>query len=151
MGTHPIFESDFDCLTEMNSLLARRTLQLTSRRFKFSYDYKEMVDKNKCVVFMKGTPQQPQCGFSRAVIQMLEVEGADFAEVDTHNILENDIMREELKDFSDWPTFPQVYLKGEFYAGCDIMYEDYQNEKLRGILLESELTLPDIPEDKSTL
>jgi monothiol glutaredoxin len=97
---------------------------------------------------MKGTPQQPQCGFSRAVIQMLEVEGADFKEVDSHNILENDVMREELKDFSDWPTFPQVYLAGEFYAGCDIMYEDYQNEKLREILLESGLNLPDInPQD----
>jgi monothiol glutaredoxin len=129
----------------MNSIMARRCLQLSSRRFKdYSIDYSKLIKNNKCVVFMKGTPQQPQCGFSRAVIQMLEVEGADFKEVDSHNILENDVMREELKDFSDWPTFPQVYLAGEFYAGCDIMYEDYQNEKLREILIESGLNLPDI-------
>jgi monothiol glutaredoxin len=88
---------------------------------------------------------------------MLEAEGVDFnEELSAHNILEEDGMREEMKDFSDWPTFPQVcylnptitimfkvYLNGEFYGGCDIMYEDYKNEKLRGILLEAKLTLPE--------
>ena len=91
---------------------------------------------------------------------MLEAEGVDLnKEVSAHNILEEEGMREEMKDFSDWPTFPQVfhkrlsqentlhfqvYLSGEFYGGCDIMYEDYKNEKLRGILLEAKLTLPEI-------
>jgi len=92
---------------------------------------------------------------------MLEAEGVNLQdEVNTHNILIEDNMRDELKDYSDWPTFPQVffrpnfaknileimkfkvYLKGEFYAGCDIMYEDYKQEKLRAILLEAGLSLP---------
>ena len=107
-------------------LIARRPIQNILIRFsgqKFSHDYDAMVNANKCVVFMKGTPDAPnvsftnshtenygyrQCGFSRAVIQMLEAEGADFKEVDTHNILADEIMREELKEYSDWPTFPQV-------------------------------------------
>ena len=114
-------------------LIARRPIQNILIRFssqKFSHDYDAMVNANKCVVFMKGTPDAPnvriflksqkftfagnhgylQCGFSRAVIQMLEAEGADFKEVDTHNILADEIMREELKEYSDWPTFPQVFL-----------------------------------------
>ena len=108
-------------------LIARRPIQNILIRFsgqKFSHDYDAMVNANKCVVFMKGTPDAPnvsiyktfagnhgyiQCGFSRAVIQMLEAEGADFKEVDTHNILADEIMREELKEYSDWPTFPQVF------------------------------------------
>merc|ERR1712189_162705 len=137
MGTHPIFESDFDCLTEMlrfgQQLLRNRIFS----RF-FTHNYDEIVAAKKCVVFMKGTPDAPQCGFSRAVIQMLEAEGVNLtSEVDTYNILTEEAMREELKDYSDWPTFPQVYLNGEFYAGCDIMYQDYKDEKLREILLEA--------------
>ena len=87
---------------------------------------------------------------------MLEAEGADFKEVDTHNILADEIMREELKEYSDWPTFPQVfssflgrfsvifqvYLQGEFFAGCDIMYEAYQKDELRKELLDAQMTLP---------
>merc|ERR1711990_71354 len=149
MGTHPIFESDFDCLTEKNMFrvgqfgaLRIATTPLRMSRF-FSHNYQEMVNAKKCVVFMKGTPDAPQCGYSRAVIQMLEAEGVDLrSEVDTYNILSEDNMREEVKEFSDWPTFPQVYLAGEFYAGCDIMYDDYKEEKLRSILMEAGLTLP---------
>jgi len=128
-------------------LIARRPIQNILIRFsgqKFTNDYDVMVNANKCVVFMKGTPEAPNCGFSRAVIQMLEAEGADFKEVDTHNILADEIMREELKEYSDWPTFPQVYLQGEFFAGCDIMYEAYQKDELRKELLDAQMTLPAI-------
>ncbi|CBY19921.1 unnamed protein product [Oikopleura dioica] len=123
--------------------LAQSLVRTTQFRF-VSHDYQAIVNAKKCVVFMKGTPDAPQCGFSRAVIQMLEAEGVDLNnEISAHNILEEDGMREEMKEFSDWPTFPQVYLNGEFYGGCDIMYDDYKNEKLRGILLEAKLTLPE--------
>merc|ERR1712131_374807 len=95
-------------------LIARRPIQNILIRFssqKFTHDYDAMVNANKCVVFMKGTPEAPNCGFSRAVIQVLEAEGADFKEIDTHNILADEIMREELKEYSDWPTFPRYISK----------------------------------------
>jgi len=78
---------------------------------------------------------------------MLEAEGVNFNDVDAHNILAQEEMRTEMKEFSDWPTFPQVYLQGEFYAGCDIMYEDYKNEKLRPILEEAGIELPPMPQN----
>ena len=70
---------------------------------------------------------------------MLQAESVDFSDVDTHNILADENMRSELKEYSDWPTFPQVYLDGEFYAGCDIMYKDYEEGKLTDYLKEAGL------------
>jgi monothiol glutaredoxin len=78
----------------------------------------EYVGKYKVVVFMKGTPQFPQCGFSNTVVQILNNLQAPFEGV---NILEDDSLRGGLKEYSAWPTFPQIYIAGEFYGGCDIM------------------------------
>jgi monothiol glutaredoxin len=81
---------------------------------------KETITANSVVLFMKGTKEMPQCGFSSRVAGVLNYMGVDFADV---NVLANDAIRQGIKDFSDWPTIPQLYVKGEFVGGCDIITE----------------------------
>ena len=81
---------------------------------------KEMITKNDVVLFMKGTKSMPQCGFSSRVAGVLNYMGGEFADV---NVLEDENIRQGIKDFSDWPTIPQLYVKGEFVGGCDIITE----------------------------
>ncbi|TMS12386.1 Glutaredoxin-related protein 5, mitochondrial [Larimichthys crocea] len=87
-----------------------------------------MVKKDKVVVFMKGTPAQPMCGFSNAVVQILRMHGVD--EYAAYNVLEDQDLRQGVKDFSNWPTIPQVYFNGEFVGGCDILLQMHQNGDL---------------------
>jgi len=87
-----------------------------------------LINQSKIVVFMKGNKLMPQCGFSNNVIQILNVLGVPFETVD---ILEDDEIRQGIKEFSNWPTIPQVYLNGEFIGGSDIMVELYQNGELQ--------------------
>ena len=77
--------------------------------------------------FMKGTPDSPQCGFSMAVSNVLKHIGINFKGI---NVLENENLRQGIKDFSDWPTIPQLYIKGEFIGGCDIVKEMFENGEL---------------------
>ncbi|XP_056150391.1 glutaredoxin-related protein 5, mitochondrial [Lampris incognitus] len=91
-------------------------------------DLGEMVKKNKVVVFIKGTPAQPMCGFSNAVVQILRMHGVD--EYAAYNVLEDQDLRQGVKDFSNWPTIPQVYFNGEFVGGCDILLQMHQNGDL---------------------
>ncbi|KAE8287139.1 Glutaredoxin-related protein 5, mitochondrial Monothiol glutaredoxin-5 Precursor [Larimichthys crocea] len=91
-------------------------------------DLGEMVKKDKVVVFMKGTPAQPMCGFSNAVVQILRMHGVD--EYAAYNVLEDQDLRQGVKDFSNWPTIPQVYFNGEFVGGCDILLQMHQNGDL---------------------
>lgn len=81
---------------------------------------KETIEKNDVVLFMKGTKEMPQCGFSSRVAGVLNFMGVDFADI---NVLENAEIRQGIKDFSEWPTIPQLYIKGEFVGGCDIVTE----------------------------
>ena len=81
---------------------------------------KEMITKNDVVLFMKGTKSMPQCGFSSRVAGVLNYMGVEFADV---NVLEDENIRQGIKDFSDWPTIPQLSVKGEFVGGCDIITE----------------------------
>ena len=81
---------------------------------------KETVDSNDVVLFMKGTSQMPQCGFSARVAGVLNYMGVEYTDV---NVLADDAIRQGIKDFSDWPTIPQLYVKGEFVGGCDIVTE----------------------------
>ncbi len=81
---------------------------------------KETVTANDVVLFMKGTKSMPQCGFSSRVAGVLNFMGVDFADV---NVLADDEIRQGIKDYSDWPTIPQLYVKGEFIGGCDIITE----------------------------
>lgn len=81
---------------------------------------KETVEGNDVVLFMKGTSTMPQCGFSSRVAGVLNYMGVDYTDV---NVLADDDIRQGIKDFSDWPTIPQLYVKGEFIGGCDIITE----------------------------
>jgi monothiol glutaredoxin len=91
------------------------------------------VEEHPVVLFMKGVPEQPQCGFSAQVVQILDHLGADFVGV---NVLQNDQLRDGIKTFSDWPTIPQLYVKGEFVGGCDIIREMFQAGELKTFLAE---------------
>ncbi|MCX4165832.1 MULTISPECIES: Grx4 family monothiol glutaredoxin [Paraburkholderia] len=90
---------------------------------------KQIVDENTVVLFMKGTSQFPMCGFSGRAIQILKACGVD--ELKTVNVLEDDGIRQGIKEFSNWPTIPQLYVKGEFVGGSDIMMEMYQSGELQ--------------------
>lgn len=87
------------------------------------------VKGNDIVLFMKGTPGFPQCGFSGQVVQMLDYLGVDYKGV---NVLADDDLREGIKTYSNWPTIPQLYVKGEFVGGCDIVREMFQAGELQG-------------------
>ena len=89
------------------------------------------IDNNEVCLFMKGTPDAPQCGFSMAVSNMLKILEVNFQGV---NVLEDQNVREGIKTFSDWPTIPQLYIKKEFVGGCDIVKEMYENGELKKIL-----------------
>ena len=93
----------------------------------------EIVD-NDVVLFMKGTPVFPQCGFSSQVVQILSYLGVSFKGV---NVLDSDELREGIKTFSNWPTIPQLYVKGEFLGGCDIIREMFEDDELREFLTEN--------------
>ncbi len=80
----------------------------------------DTISKNDVVLYMKGTKEMPQCGFSSRVAGVLNYMGVDFADV---NVLADEVIRQGIKDFSDWPTVPQLYVKGEFVGGCDIVTE----------------------------
>ncbi|MDA7984477.1 MAG: Grx4 family monothiol glutaredoxin [Alphaproteobacteria bacterium] len=87
----------------------------------------EEISARPVVLYMKGTADMPQCGFSATVVQALRLLGVDFHDVD---ILEDPELRQGIKDFSDWPTIPQLYVKGEFIGGCDIVREMFESGEL---------------------
>ena len=90
-------------------------------------DIQKIIKENDVCLFMKGTPDSPQCGFSMAVSNVLKHIGINFKGI---NVLENENLRQGIKDFSDWPTIPQLYIKGEFIGGCDIVKEMFENGEL---------------------
>ena len=92
---------------------------------------KNHIDTNEVCLFMKGTPDAPQCGFSMAVSNMLKILEVKFIGI---NVLEDQSLREGIKLFSDWPTIPQLYIKKEFIGGCDIVKEMYENGELKKAL-----------------
>ena len=97
---------------------------------------KNEIDHNEVCLFMKGTPDAPQCGFSLAVSNILKILNVNFKVI---NVLENDELREGIKKFSEWPTIPQLYIKGEFVGGCDIVKEIYETKELHKILTEKSI------------
>ena len=94
---------------------------------------KTEIEANPVMLFMKGTPQFPQCGFSAAVVQILDYLGVEYG---SQNVLASDEMRDGIKTFSDWPTIPQLYVKGEFVGGCDIVREMFEQGELKPMLAE---------------
>ena len=97
---------------------------------------KSEIENNDVCLFMKGTPDAPQCGFSMAISNMLKILEVNFKGT---NVLENEELRQGIKEFSDWPTIPQLYIKKEFVGGCDIVKEMYENGELRKTLEEKKI------------
>ena len=97
---------------------------------------KNLINENDICLFMKGTPDVPQCGFSLAVANVLKHLNVKFKSV---NVLENDEMRQAIKQYSDWATIPQLYIKGEFVGGCDIVKEMFEKGELKELLKNKSL------------
>jgi monothiol glutaredoxin len=94
-----------------------------------------IIDKNEVVLFMKGTKHFPQCGFSATVVEVLRRSGSEFQDV---NVLEDPAIRQGIKEFANWPTIPQLYVRGQFVGGCDIVREMYENGELGALLSPQE-------------
>ncbi len=99
-------------------------------------EIQNFINQNDICLFMKGTPDSPQCGFSMTVSNILKILKVDFKGV---NVLENENLRQGIKDFSDWPTIPQLYVKGEFLGGCDIIKEMFEKGELKKLFQEKKL------------
>ena len=101
-----------------------------------SENIQSTIDSNDVVLFMKGSKEMPQCGFSNAVVNALSYLDVKFEDVD---VLQNEEIREGIKVFSDWPTIPQLYVKGEFIGGCDIVKEMFETGELSQLFTEKEI------------
>jgi monothiol glutaredoxin len=99
-------------------------------------EIEKTVENNKVVLYMKGTKDFPQCGFSATVVQILKNLNVNFVDI---NVLTNPEIREGIKEFSDWPTIPQLYIDGEFIGGCDIVKEMFQAQELQQLLKDKKL------------
>ena len=97
---------------------------------------KNLISENNICLFMKGTPNSPQCGFSMAVTNVLKHLKVDFKGI---NVLEDENLRQGIKEFSDWPTIPQLYVKGEFIGGCDIVKEMFEKGELKELFSKKNL------------
>ncbi|KAF8605995.1 glutaredoxin-like protein [Ceratobasidium sp. AG-I] len=102
------------------------------------------VKSTPLVLFMKGTPETPQCGFSRAVIQILDLHDVPKDKMKTYNVLEDAELRNSIKEYSDWPTIPQLYVDGQFVGGCDIVMSMHQSGELEDLFEKSKI-IPPIP------
>ena len=96
----------------------------------------KIISSNNVCLFMKGTPENPQCGFSMTVSNILKHLKVNFKSI---NVLENETLRQGIKDFSDWPTIPQLYIKGQFIGGCDIVKEMFEKNELSVLLKEKKI------------
>jgi len=99
---------------------------------------KATITSNDVVLYMKGTPVFPQCGFSSTVVQILDYLGAPYESV---NVLDDPEIRQGIKDYNNWPTIPQIFVKGEFVGGCDIMREMFETGELKTLLAEKSIPL----------
>ena len=103
---------------------------------------KSEINSQDVVLFMKGSPMFPQCGFSAATVQALSMSGVKFGSVD---VLQDIEIREGVKQFSNWPTIPQLYVKGEFVGGCDIVREMFESGELKQLFEEKKVEMQDTP------
>ena len=99
-------------------------------------ELKKLVNSNDVCLFMKGVPEAPQCGFSMAVSNILKHLNINFKGI---NVLEDENIRQGIKEYSDWPTIPQLYIKGEFVGGCDIIKEMFESGELKNLLIQKKL------------
>jgi monothiol glutaredoxin len=100
---------------------------------------RKTVSEHDVVLFMKGTADQPMCGFSNQVVRILDHLGVEYVDV---NVLADEAIRQGVKDFANWPTIPQLYVKGEFVGGCDIIREMFQTGELKTLFADKGVTVP---------
>lgn len=105
----------------------RSPVRLLSAAGPIAEKISNLIKQDKVVVFMKGVPEQPRCGFSNAVVQVLRMHGVEYS---AHDVLQDEALRQGIKDFSSWPTIPQVYINGQFVGGCDIVLQMHQSGEL---------------------
>ncbi|KAI0741986.1 glutaredoxin [Daedaleopsis nitida] len=131
-------------LTSPSTSFARRYLSQEVRA-----KIQQAVSATPVVLFMKGTPDAPQCGFSRAAVQVLDIHGVPAEKMKTFNVLEDSELRQSIKEFSDWPTVPQLYVNGEFVGGCDILLNMHQSGELDELLVKNGVIPPEEPEPEA--
>ncbi|XP_039757297.1 uncharacterized monothiol glutaredoxin ycf64-like [Pararge aegeria] len=145
----------------MNSILRRNVLPLCNNSFKLTLrlladapinnKIDKIVKNNKVVVFMKGVPDAPRCGFSNAVVQIMRMHAVPY---DSHDVLADENLRQGIKEYSNWPTIPQVFINGEFVGGCDIMLQMHQSgelvEELKKVGIKSALLTADEAKKESS-
>ncbi|CZT44983.1 probable glutaredoxin [Rhynchosporium secalis] len=128
-----------------NTFASKPRISPITSRF-LSTEVRAAIDKAvssaPVVLFMKGTPEIPQCGFSRASIQILGLQGVDPAKFTAFNVLEDEALRAGIKEYSEWPTIPQLYVEKEFVGGCDILVSMHQNGELAKLLEEKKVLAP---------
>jgi monothiol glutaredoxin len=116
---------------KISTISHQKMIKLLFQRRFLSDSIKSSLEKtiksHEIVVFMKGTKEAPQCGFSKAVCQVMELSNKDFKDI---NVLKDDEIREGIKEFTNWPTIPQVFIKGEFVGGCDIIVDLFKSNEL---------------------
>ncbi|KAJ3657913.1 hypothetical protein Zmor_009689 [Zophobas morio] len=133
---------NLNIFSKSNNLL--RTAASLARFYsaKPAEEIQKMVNNNKVVVFMKGVPEQPRCGFSNAVVQIMRMHGVKY---EAHDVLADEALRQGIKDFSNWPTIPQVFINGEFVGGCDILLQMHRSgdliEELEKVGIKSALLI----------
>jgi len=104
------------------------------------------VKSSPVVLFMKGDPAMPQCGFSRAAVQILDIHGVAPEKLKTFDVLQDSSLRADIKEFSEWPTIPQIYVNGEFVGGCDILLSMHQSGELETLLEKNGIIPPSVAE-----
>ncbi|OLL25526.1 Monothiol glutaredoxin-5, mitochondrial [Neolecta irregularis DAH-3] len=140
----PLFKNSVSCSIRVS--FRNRVLRQLSDTTRKSIASK--IQEAPVVLFMKGTPEIPQCGFSRAAVQILGLQGVDPAKLKTHDVLENRELREGIKEFSKWPTIPHVYVNQEFIGGCDILVSMHQSGELETLLEKAGVLVPEYQPDE---
>ncbi|KAF2142506.1 uncharacterized protein K452DRAFT_249251 [Aplosporella prunicola CBS 121167] len=123
-----------------NARLTPLQIRLLSQETRQAID--KAVASAPVVLFMKGTPEMPQCGFSRASIQILGMQGVDPSKFTAFNVLEDQDLRAGIKEYSEWPTIPQLYVNKEFVGGCDILMSMHQDGSLAKMLEDNDVLVP---------
>lgn len=141
-------------INKSTNLLSKGNFHGNFQQYRFiSTELKDALDKaiitSPVVLFMKGTPEFPQCGFSKATIQILGQQGVNPEKFAAYNVLEDSELREGIKEYSSWPTIPQLYINGEFIGGCDIITTMAQNGELAELLEELNALIPEEENEES--
>ncbi|KAH9893226.1 glutaredoxin [Cubamyces lactineus] len=132
-------------LTSPSLAFARRYITQEARN-----KLQQAVSSTPVVLFMKGTPEAPQCGFSRAAVQVLDIHGVPPEKMKTFDVLEDSELRQNIKEFSDWPTIPQLYVNGEFVGGCDILINMHQSGELDDLLVKAGVVSPEEAQENTS-